>query len=318
MSEAVYRMLTLICDLVEPVPVGTHLSLLHLLWMLVSGRLLEARGAVIPGLSACGLPERAVRRAWAALGQGDWAIGRLLARWQTQVQAAGQWQPRTHGGSHPMAVDVTAFWRPRLQTCTTTHYHAEAGKALPAIPVGLIARVGGWAASAWLCCWASCVRRHSGPQRQHAPAPPGPGCRGPLCAPRCAGAGRGLQCGVAAGGGGHPLCGAFGQEQHVPPRQPAALSGPRPPTDTRSAGAPAAAHVQGPEHPGHPARSGGDLNRGGCRAPRGILGRPGAAGCCGGQPYPHRGRPLRSALPRPLAAGLLAPALRSGTPRLLR
>jgi len=143
MPDAVYRMLTLICDLVEPLPVGTNLGLLHLLWMLVSGRLLEARGAVIPGLSACGLPERAVRRAWAALGQGDWAIGPLLARWQTQVQAAGQWQPKTHSGYHPVAVDMTAFWRPRLQTCATTHYHAEAGKALPAIPVGLIARVGG-------------------------------------------------------------------------------------------------------------------------------------------------------------------------------
>jgi hypothetical protein len=55
---------------VEPAPVGTNLGLLHLLWMLVSGQLLSTRGAVIPGLSACGLPARAVRRAWAALGQG--------------------------------------------------------------------------------------------------------------------------------------------------------------------------------------------------------------------------------------------------------
>ena len=41
-----------------------------------------------------------------------------------------------------MAVDVTGFWRPRLHACPTTHDHQEAGKALPAIPVGLIARVG--------------------------------------------------------------------------------------------------------------------------------------------------------------------------------
>ena len=54
----------LLCDHVEPLPVGTNLCMLHLL---VSGRLLEVRDAVIPGLSACGLPERAVRRAWAAL-----------------------------------------------------------------------------------------------------------------------------------------------------------------------------------------------------------------------------------------------------------
>jgi len=41
-----------------------------------------------------------------------------------------------------VAVDVTGFWRPRLRGCPTSHYHAEAGRALPAIPVGLVARVG--------------------------------------------------------------------------------------------------------------------------------------------------------------------------------
>jgi hypothetical protein len=41
-----------------------------------------------------------------------------------------------------VAVDVTGFWRPRLQGCPTTHYQAEAGKALPAIVIGIIARVG--------------------------------------------------------------------------------------------------------------------------------------------------------------------------------
>jgi Transposase DDE domain len=58
------------------------------------------------------------------------------------VAAEGRWQPCSHGSYHPVAVDVTGFWRPRLQGCPTTHYHAAAGKALPAIPLGLIARVG--------------------------------------------------------------------------------------------------------------------------------------------------------------------------------
>ena len=142
MPEAVYRMVTLLSTLVAPLRVGTNLGLLHLLWMLVSGRLLEARGAVIPGLSGCGLPTRAVRRAWAALGGGDWAIGPLLARWGALVGEEGHWRAHRHGGYRPVAVDVTAFWRPRLQGCPTAHYHAEAGRALPAIPVGIVARVG--------------------------------------------------------------------------------------------------------------------------------------------------------------------------------
>jgi hypothetical protein len=142
MPKAVSRMLTLLCALVVSLPVGTNLGLLHLLWMLVSGRLLATRGAVIPGLDACGLSRRAVRRAWAALGQGDWTSQRLLAQWAQLVSGEGHWQAQTHDGYHPVPVDVTAFWRPRLRGCPTTHYSAEAGKALPAIPVGVVARVG--------------------------------------------------------------------------------------------------------------------------------------------------------------------------------
>jgi hypothetical protein len=142
MPEAVYRTLTLLCTLLGALPIGTNLGLLHLVWMLVSGRLLAARGAVIPALSACGLAEGAVRRAWAALGQGDWTSAHLLARWGAVVEAEGRWQPHTHGGYRPVAVDVTGFWRPRLRNCPTAHYHGPAGRALPAIPLGLVARVG--------------------------------------------------------------------------------------------------------------------------------------------------------------------------------
>ena len=123
-------------------PIGTNLGLVHLLWMLVSGRLLETRGAVIPGLAATGLSEPAVRRAWAALGQGDWSSAELLGRWWASVEEADQWQVHEYAEYRPVAVDVTGFWRPRLQGCATSHYDGRAGKALPAIPVGMVVRVG--------------------------------------------------------------------------------------------------------------------------------------------------------------------------------
>jgi hypothetical protein len=138
----VYRVIEVLCAVVVGTPIGTNLGLVHLLWMLVSGRLLESRGAVIPGLSTLGLPEPAVRRAWAALGQGDWTSAGLLARWQQQVEQGGQWRVHEYAGYRPVAVDVTGFWRPRLQGCATSHYDGRAGKALPAIPVGIVARVG--------------------------------------------------------------------------------------------------------------------------------------------------------------------------------
>src|SRR2546430_16509030 len=94
MPEAVYRMMTLLCSLVGSLPVGTNLGLLHLLWMLVSGQLLATRGALIPGLSACGLADRAVRRAGAALGHGAWTSGHLPPRGGSLGAPGGRWQGR--------------------------------------------------------------------------------------------------------------------------------------------------------------------------------------------------------------------------------
>jgi hypothetical protein len=142
MPATVYRVLTLLSALVGALPIGTNLGLLLLLWMLLRGGLLAARGAVIPGLSAAGLSDAEVRRAWAALGRGAWTSRQLLGRWAGIVPREATWHAHTYEGYHPLAVDVTGFWRPRLHGVPPTHYRAVAGNALPAIPVGIIARVG--------------------------------------------------------------------------------------------------------------------------------------------------------------------------------
>jgi hypothetical protein len=142
MHPTVYRVATVLCALVRGVPVGTNLGLVVLFWMLLTGRLLESRGAVIPALSALGLPPAVVRRSWAALGQGAWTKDQLLANWQGWVAQEGAWQPHVVGGYSPVAGDTTGFWRPHLQGCPTPHYSAAAGKALSAIPLGIVARVG--------------------------------------------------------------------------------------------------------------------------------------------------------------------------------
>jgi hypothetical protein len=142
MPELVYRVLSVLCEVVKTVPQGTNLGLVGLLWMLVSGRLLATRGAVIPGLSAAGLDRGGVRRAWGALGQGRWTSATLLANWQAQITQEGQWQAHEVAGYRWVAGDITGFWRPRLRDCPTTHYDARAGQALPAIPLGIVARVG--------------------------------------------------------------------------------------------------------------------------------------------------------------------------------
>ena len=142
MSPIVYRMNSVLSHVVQRVPVGTNLGLFHLLWTLLSGRLLLSRGAVIPGLAALGLAEEAIRRAWAALAYGTWQTAQLLASWEQLVREEQAFRAHQYGGYRPVACDLVGFFRPRLRDCATKHYSSAAGKALPAIVLGIAARVG--------------------------------------------------------------------------------------------------------------------------------------------------------------------------------
>jgi hypothetical protein len=142
MSSIVYRICTLIQKVLHTVPVGTNLGLFHLFFALLSGRFLSARGAVFTALWEGGLPKDAVRRASAALAYGCFRTPDLLTHWQQIVWEEGHFQPHTYGGYRPVACDLTGFFRPRLQSVTHKHYAAQAGKALPATVVGLVASVG--------------------------------------------------------------------------------------------------------------------------------------------------------------------------------
>lgn len=128
--------------LTSELPVGTNLGLLHMLWMLVSGALLGSRGGLFPGLQAIGLDAAGTRRAWAAFASGKWHIRRLVVVWKTYVSVQTSWEGRRHGGYRAIAVDVTAFWRPTLKGCPSQHYHPAAGRAQPAVIIGLVGEVG--------------------------------------------------------------------------------------------------------------------------------------------------------------------------------
>jgi hypothetical protein len=110
--------------------------------MQISGSLLPGRGALFPALQAIGLLPAAIRRAWAAFRYGAWDIADLLAAWEDYVTDQGLWQEHQYDGYRPKAVDLTGYWRPTLRGLKTKHYYPPAGKALPAVVLAVIARVG--------------------------------------------------------------------------------------------------------------------------------------------------------------------------------
>lgn len=142
MPEIVYRTCRLLCHLVHTLPIGTNLGILRLLWTLLSGKLLESRGALFPALASAGLSDAEARQAEAALREGGFCVARLIEGLRRQIQRETHWQQRNIAGYHPLVIDWVGFFRPHLRGCLSKHYDSQAGKALPAIELGLLVRIG--------------------------------------------------------------------------------------------------------------------------------------------------------------------------------
>ena len=52
-------------------------------------------------------------------------------------------KPIAHAGYRAIIADTTPFWRPTLKGCPSKHYHPEAGRALPAVVIGVVGEIGG-------------------------------------------------------------------------------------------------------------------------------------------------------------------------------
>ena len=142
MSAIVYRIATLLQQVLHQVHLGTNLGLFHLLFALLSGRFLASRGALFPALADLGLLPQQVRRAEAALAYGQWKIAELVSEWNACVEKEPHFRRHCHGGYCPVPCDLVGFYRPRLLDNAGKHYTSEAGKALPAVVLGLSASVG--------------------------------------------------------------------------------------------------------------------------------------------------------------------------------
>jgi len=127
-----------IAFVVQTVPIGTNIGLIRILWVMVNGSFLRSRGAVFSALHLSGFDAQEIRRSWAALRYGNWEVNELLECWQIYVASQNQWRTRRYEHYQVLSVDMTGFWRPRLQGWLGKHYHHLAQKALPAVVVGVM------------------------------------------------------------------------------------------------------------------------------------------------------------------------------------
>lgn len=149
-TQADYRILSLIEQMVSVVPKGTALGLCDLISAMFSGYFIESGGAVMPAVEAflrqevADEKERAARsrRASKALTYGSYNLKELIDRLQEIVEEEGIWKPIVVQGYRIMPVDGTAYRRAAVKKLESKAYFSDINRAVPAVPIGMIATVG--------------------------------------------------------------------------------------------------------------------------------------------------------------------------------
>jgi hypothetical protein len=138
----VYLVLDTLLQITMRVTLGTRLCLVQALFTLMSGQLLESRGAIIPALFNLGFDQRETQRIRQAIHRGAWSTNQLLKHFYALVVHQQHWQPLRIAGYTVNALDTTAIFRPKLQGCQTRHYHPMAGRCLPSTNFALLGSIG--------------------------------------------------------------------------------------------------------------------------------------------------------------------------------
>ena len=148
--QANYRTLDLIEQLVAVAPEGTALGLCDLISAMFSGYFIESGGAVTPAVEAFLRQEikdekereARTRRAAKAVTYGRYNLKELMDKLQEIIQAEGNWKPIMAQGYGIVPVDFTIYRRTAVKKLKTKAYVSDANRAVPAVPIGMIASVG--------------------------------------------------------------------------------------------------------------------------------------------------------------------------------
>ncbi len=149
-TQANYRILELIEQLVSVVSKGTALGLSDLASAMFSGYFIESGGAVTPAIEAflrqkieaAGKRAARTRRGAKALTYGSYNLKELMDKLQDIIKAEGLWKPTIIQGFRITSVDFTGFQRLAVKKLNTKAYFSDANRAVRAIPIGMIAHVG--------------------------------------------------------------------------------------------------------------------------------------------------------------------------------
>ena len=124
--------------IVQVVGIGTNISLLRIMWAMMTGSFLKSRGSVHGALEECGFEDEEIRRGWSGLRYGSWKIEDMIEAWQAKVASDGEWEANKIEKYRVKSIDITGFWRPKLKGSVNKLYNSTAQRALPAVIFGVM------------------------------------------------------------------------------------------------------------------------------------------------------------------------------------
>ncbi len=149
-TQANYRILNLIEQMVTVAPKGTALGLSDVISAMFSGYFIESGCAVTPAIETflrCEIKdekerEARTRRAAKAITYGSYNLLEMMTKLRNIVQTEGNWKPIVAQGYRVTSVDFTPFRRIAVKKLKAKAYISEANRAVSAVPIGMIAEVG--------------------------------------------------------------------------------------------------------------------------------------------------------------------------------
>ncbi|MBV7327425.1 hypothetical protein KFU94_04025 [Chloroflexi bacterium TSY] len=124
--------IAVLMNVLQVTPMGTNVNVMRLMWAMRNGSFLKSRGAIHSALKESGFEDEELRRSWWSFRYGSWDITSLLGSWQ------GEWEAKKLEGYRVKSIDITGFWRPKLQGKVNRLYNSTARRALPALIFGVM------------------------------------------------------------------------------------------------------------------------------------------------------------------------------------
>lgn len=137
-TKAREKTIEVLVYIVQVVGIGTNISLLRIMWAMMTGSFLKSRGSVHGALEDCGFENEEIRRGWSGLRYGSWEIGDMIEAWNAKVEIDGEWEANKIEGYRVKSIDITGFWRPKLKGPVNQLYNSIARRALPAVIFGVM------------------------------------------------------------------------------------------------------------------------------------------------------------------------------------